>query len=398
MHILEQYALNCGVKIGKPFIIDKFYPLPCDNYITFNPFGKFESRNYDYWQEVIDIIHPILDKLGIQIVQIGGQNEKPFQKCVYLSGRTNINQTAYIVKNSKLHFGVDSFPIHLASVFGKKIVSLYSNMYSQQSKPYWSNDSDIRLIQAPLNGKKPSYSPQEPDKVINRISPEEICKNILDLLDINEKISTQSLYFGKRYNEKIIETLPDQVINPEFFKECILNIRFDFYKEKTLDLLPTIQNLSTRPCAIILNKPIQLEALEPYKANIPFVIYDVTESIDVNFVKKCFYMGFKLACIFNSQSQQDDSVLNSRKLDLIDYCHLDVYKNIPDNFNKSLLNKDTTKYKTNKILVANHKVYLSKAAYLEDKPIDPNILEQKISDIDNLDILSEDANHIYFFN
>ena len=61
MHLLEQYALSCGLKIGKPFLYDHFYPLPNSNkYITIQKEAKFPSRTYKYWQSVIDLLYPIL--------------------------------------------------------------------------------------------------------------------------------------------------------------------------------------------------------------------------------------------------------------------------------------------------------------------------------------------------
>jgi hypothetical protein len=46
MHILEQYALNCGVSISKPYISEEFFPLPFEKYITLHPKGKFPSISY----------------------------------------------------------------------------------------------------------------------------------------------------------------------------------------------------------------------------------------------------------------------------------------------------------------------------------------------------------------
>ena len=40
MHLVEQYALACGAKIDKPYIYEKFAPLPFNNYITFSPFSS----------------------------------------------------------------------------------------------------------------------------------------------------------------------------------------------------------------------------------------------------------------------------------------------------------------------------------------------------------------------
>ncbi len=46
MHILEQYAVNCGVKIGKPQIIPQYFPIPFkEKYICLNAGSGMESKN-----------------------------------------------------------------------------------------------------------------------------------------------------------------------------------------------------------------------------------------------------------------------------------------------------------------------------------------------------------------
>ena len=121
MHILEQYALNCGVSISKPYVSEEFFPLPFEKYITLHPKGKFPSREYDYWEEVTTNLFPILEKHNIKIVQVGGKEDQVVPFCYPTNGQTNLNNLAYLVKNSLLHLGVDSLPIHFASAFGKKI-------------------------------------------------------------------------------------------------------------------------------------------------------------------------------------------------------------------------------------------------------------------------------------
>ena len=59
MHLIEQYALSCGAKINKPYIREKYFPIPANNYITFSPQSK-PSKNYDYWKEVLSMIVPPL--------------------------------------------------------------------------------------------------------------------------------------------------------------------------------------------------------------------------------------------------------------------------------------------------------------------------------------------------
>ena len=80
--------------------------------------------------------------------------------------------------------GNDSFSSHVAGGFDKKVVSLYSNLYANCCKPFWGDPDNQRLIQAERKGRKPSFSAQEVDKVVNNIKPEDIAGNILDLLII----------------------------------------------------------------------------------------------------------------------------------------------------------------------------------------------------------------------
>ena len=83
MHLVEQYALACSSKAGSPYIHEKYFPLPFDKYITFSPFSK-PSKNYDYWRDVLSMLLPDFQKLGIVIVQVGGKEDKAFEGCYNL--------------------------------------------------------------------------------------------------------------------------------------------------------------------------------------------------------------------------------------------------------------------------------------------------------------------------
>jgi len=157
MHLVETYATNCGLKIDKPYIYDKFFPVSAEKYITLQPFSK-PSKSYDFWQEVVDQVKPFLDDFNIEIVQIGAKGEGDINGCLHTQGQTSIAQCSYIVKNSMLHVGVDSFAAHIASGFGKKIVCLYSNSNINNVKPFWTKNEDCILIEPDRKGKKPIYS------------------------------------------------------------------------------------------------------------------------------------------------------------------------------------------------------------------------------------------------
>ena len=214
MHILESYSSRSRTKICKPYTNGVFYPIVFEKYITVNTTTKFNSRNYDYWSEVLNMLRPILAQHNIKIVQLGDDKEKDYGALVdlRLAGQTSYRQSYHIIQNAILHLGIDSFSVHAASALGKKIVALYSNMYTCHSRPYWSKDEDVILIQAPLEGLKTSYSAEENPKVINRIKPEDVANAVLKLSEIGIQISDKTLYIGDNYKDLILEYVPSNCI------------------------------------------------------------------------------------------------------------------------------------------------------------------------------------------
>ena len=78
-HIVEEYAKELGVQIGKPTITEHFYPGLTDKYITLHQSTKSPSANYKYWDIVIRLLKT---RLGdIKIVQVGGREDKPISHC-----------------------------------------------------------------------------------------------------------------------------------------------------------------------------------------------------------------------------------------------------------------------------------------------------------------------------
>jgi hypothetical protein len=88
MRLLDTYAVDCGATIDKPLILEAYFPLPFEKYIIFQSDTPYDSRNYAYWQDVIDFIHPVLEKLNIKIIQTGLQKERAYKKVVDLRGQT----------------------------------------------------------------------------------------------------------------------------------------------------------------------------------------------------------------------------------------------------------------------------------------------------------------------
>ena len=359
MHLIESYASSCGLKINKPFIYTNFFPLNTDKYISFQPFSK-PAKNYDYWQDVINLIYPYLKNEKIDIVQIGTKDDPKIDKCIHTCGQTNISQAAYIIQKSILHLGADSFGAHIASGFDKKILALYSNNNIENVLPYWSKKEDLVLLKPNIN-KKPSYASEENPKSINLIKPEEIASGILKLLNIQHNKFFETIRIGENYNKKTLELILDQFIDPNAIQIENLIIRMDyFFNQNALEAL-----LKTKKCIIFTNKAIDINMLKLYKNNILQIIYIIEESNESNFIKELKKNTINFVMI----SSLPEGILNKYKINYMDY---GLIINTQDDIKKNF-NYKNCKYLSSKTIVSSKGQFKSKYDWLNqngDKVVD----------------------------
>jgi hypothetical protein len=397
MHLVETYSLSTGSKIKKPFIHKKFFPLPFEKYITIQNSSGMQGKCYNYFQEVINFVYEDLEKAGYKIIQIGTKDDRALNNVFHLHGQTNINQTAFILENSKLHIGNDSFAIHMCSAFNVPLIGLYSVSSPEIAGPFWKNKNQICLT--PKNWK-PSFNPNESPKRINEIKIESIIESIKVLLNINFSQNIETLFIGQRYGQILLESIPSIILQNNIFPEIPLNIRFDYIEQiEEKDYICTLNNLNIRKCTIITDKVLEIEKLAQLKDKIINVFYDITfNNIDFDFINKVKILGIKIDFIFNKSKNKDESILNNKKLELVE--HQEIIHIVEDTQKPTEKIKESAFYKSKKIIFGNNNAYLSKAAYLENKPINLDKLDmaQKISDINNVDLLiEEDADYGLFY-
>jgi hypothetical protein len=396
MHLLETYALATGSKIKKPFIIKKYFPMPFEKYITIQNSSGMSGKCYDYFQDVIDALIEKFEKNGYHIIQIGSKEDRPLRNTIGMQGQTSINQTAFILNNSKLHIGNDSFAIHMCSAFDIPLIGLYSITSPEIAGPFWKNKNQICLTPDEWS---PSFNPNENPKEVNKIKIETIIDAINKLLFKDpENTKFETLFIGDRYNDTIIECFPDQFFPEEVFRDQILNIRFDYKDSLTdHDYNSTLNNLRFKKCSIITDQPFNLERFFQFRERIPLIIYDVTKNFDNNFAKNLFSLGFKFIFLFKETSTNKET-LETRKFEIIDFPQgIEIIKSPELSID---LTGENLYYKSNKILFANGKPYLSKSAQEEDKPIldlsKPK--SQRLSDLKNLEqLLNNDLDNILIY-
>ena len=183
MHLLECYSVASGAQISSCFIHEERIDLPQTPYITFHGYNpKGQSRQYSHWDKVIDKLknNP---KFNYDIVQVGGLNDKRYNVNTNYLGKTSYHSLAYLIKHSSLHLGFDSFPVHLASYYQKKIVAIFAH-YANNTKPYFSHNSDCILLEPDHSRIKPVFADTDPFNQINTIDPDKIYISLIKLLNL----------------------------------------------------------------------------------------------------------------------------------------------------------------------------------------------------------------------
>ncbi len=389
-HLIESYSLASGLTINQPSIYQSFFPVPFPSYVLFHSGSGMPAKNYDYFPEVVAMVRPILTENGYELMQIGGKDDSQITGTIDLRGKTNLHQTAYLIKRASLVCGTDSCNIHFASGFDIPLVALYGSTSPKNSGPYFGNKEKQIVIEADRKGKKPSFVRDEQPKVINRIKPEQVAQAILHLLKIDKKINIETLYIGPQYNNFVVELIMDFVVTPELFQGSVLNARLDYlFDEKIL-----AQNLSIRPLCILTDQPININILKKFRKNVATVIYDLTENFSVDFVKQML----EAAIPYQLVSSLKDEKLDDAKLQMFDYGIIlprnKITKESLENEAKTTISIGS-KYKTHKFLLSDNKVYLNKGDWLKKKSVKD--FNDNIGIVPDDPEFFQDADFMYFY-
>ena len=350
--------------------------MPVDKYITFQAQSKYNSKNYDLWQDVINILFPILEQKGIKIVQTGQPQEHSYQYVIDLKGRTNLNQLAYVIQNSLLHLGPDSLGIHIASSFDIPIVGLYSCSPTAISGPYFGR-SDMQVLfeghKRTKNGK-PSYATEEFPKSINTIKPEEVANAIFKLLNIDYKVPFETVHIGDKYSHMIIRELVPNFNLPVNNPQQPIEVRMDL--DFNEDIL--FKQLQLSKCAIVTNNPINIDKLKPFKLNIVAIIYEINDKDSPEFVAGIKALGVPIVLIsYLTQEEIDKKKINYYEIGKINK----IEEPPAETIEKLKSNLSNLYFKSNKILASDNQYYMTDTARITKQPINNDFEYYQAQDI-----------------
>lgn len=368
MHIIEALSTSCGLKISEPYIYEKYCGLNSDKYILIETNNiKNPAQDYDYWQDAINLVLEDLNKNNIKIIQICGEKDQRLLNS-YTIVNLNYNQKAFLIRNSLLYIGSNTFGLNVASYFGKKIIALYGNTLPSQNQPYWSRKEDVEILKG--FESKPSFGVNETSKDINNITPDSIASSILKLLNIKNTIKFKYIKIFNHYINKTIQVIPNMILNPNSLGVNTTIVRMDLeFNEKILE-----EHLKICKCIIVSNKSISEDLFLKYKNNILQFIYVVEKDNKPEFIK--FVKSCNINLVLTSYLEQSE--IDAIK---INYMDLGLILNVKNDIKFEKIKPKY--YKSNSFILSNNKLYMSEAAVLNNLPIkdfDKNI--QEIIDTD----------------
>ena len=389
MHILESYALQDNLKIDKPFIYEKFFPMAIKGrYITIDTASDDESNKYSHWSMVLDFLTPYLKEKKITAVQLGGKEDEQIPGCYIAVGQTDPNQKAYVIKNSALHISANTLSLQIASSYNKKIISLFGNSFYEQFKPYWSNPDDVTLLKG--NIKKPTFNGNEVPKTIDAIAPERVAQAVLQNLGHPHSFAFNTLKVGSLYKNRRIESSlsnPIADIGALGVESLIVHLDYNY----NLDNL--IKQLEICPCSVITNKPIPEDIILRYKERIVEIVYFLEDDNDPSFVNFCISKGKQIGLL----SRQPKESIDKYKINYLDIDKpINIIPEIKFEDIEEIKNTNKKKifFKSNKFLIHEGKAYPNKMSVAVNQPIS-SFDHPFCQIIDHRDFW-EDKEHFYF--
>jgi ADP-heptose:LPS heptosyltransferase len=376
MKLAEIYANYCGVKIGDAHVFPSlFYPTP-ENYITMHNSSGMDSKNYSYYNEVIELLAPALKEHGLEIIQIGDANDPPLFRALNFNGATTLRQSAHVVNNARLHIGNDSIWAHYAGGCKTPFVSLYGPTLSKVCGPYHA-DVPHSLLESDRKGERATHH----------------------AVDIDWPINIETKFIGQEYTTPLVELVPDHVM-PAVSNLRLLNVRMDyFFQEEVL-----AANASIHPSvAIFTNRPITVDLLKFYHEKTQGIYYILDPEndeaiVDPEWVKELHSLGLKYTLVTYCK---DPDMLAKLRLDFFDCKPIlnqekisKKHLEIPDTVGHSSM------FKTTRNLVSQGKLFPSKSHWLNgDKPTKNKDEAYQIGGFYlKQDEFWENANHYNIFN
>ena len=360
MHLFESYCLSAGVPQERPILNDQYFPIPFEKYIVLHTTTK-NTKTYDYFNCVVWMLKPVLEKHGIEIVEIGSNGQIAQRGTHSIIGKTSMSQAFGVIRNAMLILGVDSVSLHAAGIYDVPLVGVYSNAnYIEAVKPYFGSKEKQILMHCETGDSKPTFSFEEFPKSINTIKPEVIVQSVCKLLGLEFNFPFKTLQIGNAFARSFVEGIPNQVVDLSTLNLDSLVLRMDEYFDENI----LVEQAKRSKVAIVTNKPIKLDVLKLIKPQIQEIVYEITNDNSPSWVNEIVKLGIKIGLY----TFLENSELNKFKEAYLDLPLINQRKAvIPD----CLKDKDMDKIFiiSNRFVLSSNKVFPSLAHWRNDQTI-----------------------------
>lgn len=370
MKLLESYALATGLKIGRQYLTEHFFPLPFTRYITLHASSGMQGKNWPFYGLAVEIIKPYLDKENIQIVQIGGKDDPPIQGCYHIMGKDNMGQGSYIVRNAMLHLGNDSVWGHRAGHLGVPLVQPWGSTSPANHSCFDADPEKTILLESHRRGHRPTFALQENPQSIAFVDPYDVARAVLKLLKIENSVIQRTLNVGPSYNAGMLELIPNCSVEPAFNPHMSMAVRMDLQHDENV-LAHVLGN--GRKVNIVTKAPINVNLLAHYRGQILSYNHEVDDQAPGDYiiqVKKLIKES-----IFFTRAKEEDVVariryalFNATNVEQVtDKTRADFEKTVQEYLNQSdwkldsVIKSDKLKFKAQKYVLSRGKIYLSHA-------------------------------------
>jgi hypothetical protein len=345
-HLLHEYSKSLGVKVSKPDLQQHFFPCLDEKYILFYNSERQASKIYKHYSTVFQLLRETLDDHGIKIYQIGGENAI-MGVSRHLS--CSLKNEAYLVAKSMLYLGPDSYLAQYASAQDVKTITLHGNNYASNTKPFWGSFKDKACLEPNWN-LNPCFSAEDPQRQIDSIKPEEVCKKILEFCGLGQlKFNFKTINIGDSYYQKIVEVVPTAITKG---LPRSLFVRIDYGVEEEA----LLYYCANHEVILVTDQLPQISMLMQFRENIKRILYTVQDKNDT--IPEEYFESLKklgIDFILLSDKEDDLSFLRNK------YFEIQVHPK--HDAREPIVFSDDAKFLSNKKIIEADKVYMSYAHY-----------------------------------
>ncbi len=345
-HLLHEYSKSLGVKVSKPDLQQHFFPCLDEKYILFYNSERQASKIYKHYSTVFQLLREALDDHGIKIYQIGGENAI-MGVSRHLS--CSLKNEAYLVAKSMLYLGPDSYLAQYASAQDVKTITLHGNNYASNTKPFWGSFKDKACLEPNWN-LNPCFSAEDPQRQIDSIKPEEVCKKILEFCGLGQlKFNFKTINIGDSYYQKIVEVVPTAITKG---LPRSLFVRIDYGVEEEA----LLYYCANHEVILVTDQLPQISMLMQFRENIKRILYTVQDKNDT--IPEEYFESLKklgIDFILLSDKEDDLSFLRNK------YFEIQVHPK--HDAREPIVFSDDAKFLSNKKIIEADKVYMSYAHY-----------------------------------